>query len=172
MQRLTSSLLLLSCRPPSLFRNSTFSAPQYRSFGPSRSGSTSYLSVCTCLYLSYLVTLPRISVDTENSSRGCDDRSFGANVRSFPARPLNSFLCVGLTAFDPRTTRPSAVHPFLSAPGVLSVGPPHISGNDAATAIPACIHRRPVITIATRKASATRRVALRWTRPKAPSGGE
>ena len=103
----------------------------------------------------HLVTLSCISIGTEKTPEAATivpsaptyTRSLlGHLARSLAQAPLPSIL-------EPRDL--PRFHPFLSAPRVFSVGPPHIPGNSGATALPACIHRLPVMATATRKASAT-----------------
>ncbi len=147
--------LLLFYRPPSLFCNSTLSSPERRSFGP---GRPPHLSAQICRpwspSLASRLTL-RIRQRLRRSflRRQPYTRSLLVHLaRSLIQAPLPSIL-------EPRDL--PRFHPFLSAPGVLTVDPPHIPGLNATSNLPACIHRRPFMTMAIRKASATRRAALR-----------
>lgn len=160
-----SSLLLLVYRPSSLFGSSTFSSPPLKNI-PLALGTLARLLACR-LILAIPGHPSRISIGAEKTPEAATivpsaptyTRSLlGHLARSLAQAPLPSIL-------EPRDL--PRFHPFLSAPRVFSVDSPHIPGNSGATALPACIHRLPVMATATRKASATTRATLRWTQPKA-----
>ena len=140
--------------PPSSFCDSTLSFPQRYSYGPGRPRSTSHLSAHTCRpgppSLASRLTL-RIRQRLRRSLLRRQPHI--CSLLGHLARALAQALLPSILGLRDLLQ----FYPFLSAPRVFSVGPPYIPGNSGATALPACIHRLPVI------ATAKRRAALRWT---------